>query len=244
MFRQVQLHACTFSVAPETVYKSMSYHHLSALRFPRLKQQCKRLNFLFASVILTPYISDIMRWKRYLCSVGIIIVLRALDLLLTYHYTPDLTCEWNPLVSLFGVSWQGFIITQVLIVSFVAILMYFYFNRKNDIKHIEDGLSFNDFIYVYFFGKLHPWPQRIFTMPTNAKIHLEFNGFILMFITIFVSLFAIINNLLLIFSIQGYIAFLTRHAHAFFPLFFGAAILLSAGTFFTKEYRRYLLYRR
>ena len=97
-----------------------------------------------------------------------IILLRFLDLYITYLYTPDLRSEWNPLISIFGVSWLGFIFTQILIVAFVSLLMFFYFNRTST-EIDQKGLSFNDFIYVYFFGKLRPWPGRSYQHTDQFK---------------------------------------------------------------------------
>lgn len=168
-----------------------------------------------------------------------LIILRFFDLFITYRYTPDLTCEWNPLVSLFGISWFGFIATQLLIVLFVGILMYFYFNRKPRTNTALPDLSFNDFIYIYFFGKIVPWPQRIFTMPNNPIVHLEFNGFILMCASIVISAFAIINNLLLMYQNAAYSMFVEKHHHTFFPVFLAAVVLLCTQLFFSLEYRKY-----
>lgn len=180
-----------------------------------------------------------MKWKNYFFTLGIIIILRILDLFITYSYTPDLQQEWNPLVSLFGFSWAGLLFTQLLIVTFVGILMFFYFSHPPRQKKIVHGLSFNDFIYIYFFGKILPWPQRLFALPSDPKKHLHFNGFILMFITISVSIFAIINNLLIIFNVETYIYFVMDYAHSFFPICFAALILISAQIFFCIEYRKY-----
>jgi hypothetical protein len=134
-----------------------------------------------------------MRWKPYIGLVLAIAVLRFADLFITYYYTPNLKYEWNPLISLFKVSWPGFILTQIAIVLFVAFLMYFYFNRQSTVT-ILNNLSFADFIYVYFFDKLRPWPNRIFSFPINWRKHLVFNGFIFMVVTIFISGFAVIHN--------------------------------------------------
>jgi len=179
-----------------------------------------------------------MRWKQYSCSVMAIILLRSLDLYITYLYTPDLRSEWNPLVSMFGLSWLGFVFTQLLIVAFVSLLMFFYFNRKPT-ETVQKNLSFNDFIYVYFFGTLRPWPKRIFTMPTNVKRHLVFNGFLFMLITIIISCLAIVNNLLLMARVTFYENFIGHHYSTFFPVSFVIITLFSTYLFFGSEYRNY-----
>jgi hypothetical protein len=179
-----------------------------------------------------------MRLKSFLSFVCTILVLRFVDLFLTFRYTPDLKGEWNPLVSRFGISWSGFIIVQLSIVLLISIFMVFYFNRK-PVKIDQPGLSYNDFIYVYFFGKLRPWPNRILSFPTNFSRHLIFNGFIFMFITIFISLFAITNNLLLITHNYAYISFLINNYKLYFPSCFIVITIASVYVFFTIEYLSY-----
>jgi hypothetical protein len=179
-----------------------------------------------------------MRWKSYIGAITAILGLRFLDLYVTYRYTPDLKFEWNPLISLFGVSWPGLILTQITIVAFISVLMFFYFNRE-PAKIAQDGLSFTNFIYVHFFGKLRPWPARIFTMPTNVKRHLVFNGFLFMMITSIISGFAIAHNALLIARAGFYIKFVSKYYGIYFPACFIAATIFSLNLFFAIEYLSY-----
>jgi hypothetical protein len=179
-----------------------------------------------------------MRWKSYIGAIAAILGLRFLDLYVTYRYTPDLKVEWNPLISLFGVSWPGLIFTQIAIVAFISVLMFFYFNRA-PATIAQTGLSFSDFIYVYFFGKRRPWPARIFTMPTNIRRHLVFNGFLFMVITALISGFAIAHNALLIARAGFYIRFVAKYYSIYFPACFIAATIFSLNLFFVIEFVNY-----
>jgi hypothetical protein len=179
-----------------------------------------------------------MRWKSYIGAIAAILGLRFLDLYITYRYSPDLKCEWNPLISFFGMSWPGLIFTQIAIVAFISVLMFFYFNRE-PATIAQNGLSFNDFIYVYFFGKLRPWPDRIFTMPTNIRRHLVFNGFLFMLITSIISGFAIVHNALLIARAGFYIRFVAKYYSIYFPLCFIFVAVFSLYLFFAIEYVGY-----
>lgn len=179
-----------------------------------------------------------MRWKPYVCSIIAIIALRFLDLYLTYLYTPDLGAEWNLLVSRFGVSWTGFVVAQLLIVTFVVFLMFFYFNR-NPAVIPEKGLTFHDFAYCYFFGKLRPWPARLFSMPSNLSRHLAFNGFVFLMITMLVSIFAIVNNLLLLLDVTAYTNFIGRSHRFFFPCVFAVFTMASVFLYFYIEFDKY-----
>jgi hypothetical protein len=117
-------------------------------------------------------------------------------------------------------------------------LMSFYFSRKPAIIE-QDGLSFDDFIYTYFFGKPRPWPLRVLSLPTNPERHLVFNGFVFMLIMILVSGFAIVHNLLLLARVCLYTEFVAHYHMVYFPLCFASIIVISLYRFFAIEYANY-----
>lgn len=173
------------------------------------------------------------------CSVILLIlVLRIVDLLITYHYTPDLSFEFNPLVSVFGAKWFAFIILQLIIVTFISYVMHFYFFKEQNTID-KKGLSLFDFIYYYFNGELKPLHARFAFFPKHVKRHLAFNGFILMVLSIGVSFFAIIHNLLLVHQISWYEELIIQHHVAVFSSLLGGALVVSALVFSLMEYSRY-----
>jgi hypothetical protein len=173
------------------------------------------------------------------CSVIVLILaLRAIDLLITYHYTPDLSFEFNPLVSVFGAKWYTFILLQLLIVTIISYVIHFYFFKEANIISRKD-LSLLDFIYCYFNGELKPLHARFAFFPKHAKRHLAFNGFILMVLSIGASTFAIIHNLLLVHQIHWYEKLIIHHHIAVFSLLLGGAIVVSSLIFSLIEYSRY-----
>lgn len=178
------------------------------------------------------------RWKSYIRLILAILMLRFLDLYVTYHYTPNLKEEWNPLITRFNVSWPGFILIQILIVFFVFFLMFFYFSRQTIIVTLKN-LPFYDFMYVYFFDKLKKWPDRIFKFPIHFRRHFVFMGFVFMVVTILISGFAIVHNLLLINNVTSYIRFVSKHYSLYFPMFFIIITIFSVYLFFTIEYLNY-----
>ena len=177
--------------------------------------------------------------KRYLETAAWVVLLRITDLLLTRIYTPNLASEWNPIVSRLGASWPGFIAVQILITGTVIILGWFYFYGKRPEVNLK-GLNFSDFVYCFFYGKLKPWPRRLFSLPRNAGPHLIFNGFVLIAVSIGISLFAIANNLLLIFDADWYWRFLEKSHNLFFPVVILLIVYAAAMAFFWKEYCGYL----
>jgi hypothetical protein len=176
--------------------------------------------------------------RRYLFAILTIVLLRALDLFITYRYTPNLSFEANPVVSVFGASWKGLIIFQAFLVAFIVFLMHFYFARKTPLIEQKE-LPFHDFIYIYFFNKLKPWPKRMFTFPKNIKRHLALNGFLLMVLAIAISIFAIVHNLLLLAKVESYSLFVIEHYKVYFPAVFLGATIGAFYVFCSMEYARY-----
>ena len=78
-----------------------------------------------------------MNNKQYITAITYIILLRAVDLGLTFIYSPNLKYEWNPVVSVFNYSWAGMLITQIIIISLIITIMSFYFYKKplTDLPH-------------------------------------------------------------------------------------------------------------
>lgn len=179
-----------------------------------------------------------MKSKPYLITIGTIILLRSLDLLSTYIYMPELEAEYNPVVSIFGASWRGLIATQIALIILISFIGRFYFFMPV-INVTVPNLSFSDFIYVYFFGKLRSWPQRLWSIPTDHKPHLIFNGFLFVSVAIVVSIFAICNNTLLIFEVTWYYDFLLAHYSHFFPIVYGVIVVCSAFMFFSLQFLKY-----
>jgi hypothetical protein len=174
----------------------------------------------------------------YCFVISAIFILRISDLLITFHYTPDLSFEFNPVVSIFGASWSSFIIIQLTLFIFISFIISFYFfAEKNTIE--KTGLSFFDFIYVYFHGELKPLHARFSLFPRNIRRHLSFNGFLFMVMSIGVSVYAVAHNLLLINRINWYELLIINYHQVVFSLLMGVAIILSSLTYFLIEYSVY-----
>lgn len=177
--------------------------------------------------------------KKFCLILLILLVLRAMDLFLTYLYIPDLQAEYNPLVALWGLSWNGFLAAQGAIFIVIAFFAYQYAFLPPVVVS-EEKLKFHDFVYSYFNGHLKPWPDRIHPIPKSVRPHLIFNGFIFASAAMLVSLFAIINNTLLLLGIPAYVHFIENHYRTFIPLMFTACVLASFFLFFIWRYRAYL----
>ena len=84
--------------------------------------------------------------KKFLLLTVLLIVGRVYDGYTTYLYTPDLSKEANPLVSLLGLGWGSMIITQILLVSLLICCLYYYLNNYNTAFPNKKNLTFTKFI--------------------------------------------------------------------------------------------------
>lgn len=180
-----------------------------------------------------------MNNKQYITAISYIILLRIVDIGLTFIYTPYLRYEWNPIVSVFNYSWVGMLITQVLIVSLIATVMSFYFYKK-PISNLPKDLSFRDYIYYYFHNQKRTEKKKWlkYNRLTINRI-LAYNGFILMTMAISISYLAIINNLMVINKVMSYSYFIGQYGNYFYISILVTMAILSFILFFIMEYRSY-----
>ncbi len=178
-----------------------------------------------------------LQWKRYFLVLTALVILRAADLTLTFIYTPDLSNEWNPVVSHFNAAWLGMLVIQFLILSMVGALLYFYFTYKG--IAMPANLAYNDFVHVYFYGKLQTGLKKVFSIPRNLRGLLALNGFVLTAVALGVSVFAVAHNCLMLNGVRPYVEFVNRHYNLYFPIvYLGMAAMATYG-FLYGEYRTY-----
>ncbi len=170
--------------------------------------------------------------------ITLLFVLRITDLAITFHYTPDLNHEFNPLVSFFGASWSTFILFQFLLFCMISTFIYFFFFHERFSVDIK-GLPFSDFVYYYFHGEIKPFHKRFSVFPKYYRRHLAFNGFILMILSIAVSIYAIIHNTLLVNEVEWYIELIRYHYKPVFTILLLSGVIVSAYSFFLMEYNYY-----
>lgn len=180
-----------------------------------------------------------MNNKQYITAITYISLLRILDLGLTFIYTPNLKYEWNPIVSVFNYSWVGMLISQVLIISLIIAVMSFYFFKK-PLINLPNDLSFSEYIYYYFHNEKRT-KKRKYLKPTRQTINrvLAYNGFILMTMAISISYLAIINNLMVIYTVKSYSIFIGQYGNSFYLSFLIIMTILSFILFFVMEYKSY-----
>ncbi|MCJ7801675.1 MAG: hypothetical protein MUP82_04880 [Candidatus Marinimicrobia bacterium] len=180
-----------------------------------------------------------MNNKQYITAIAYIILLRLLDLGLTFIHTPRLQYEWNPIVSVFGYSWMGMLITQILVVSLIVAVMSFYFFKK-PLTNLPNDLSFIDYVYYYFHNQKRSTGKKWlkYNRITINRI-LAYNGFILLTMAISISYLAIINNLMIIYAVKSYSSFIVQYGSFFYISVLVFMAISSFVLFFVLEYKSY-----
>ena len=109
-----------------------------------------------------------------------IIATRAYDVYSTYQYTPDLTKEGNPLVTVLGISnWTLLLSIITFLVGYVIYAWYCSLFRNSLNLPTTQNLKLKDFIPLYYFGKPAKWYQLLYKLPTSLKRNHQMAGIIL-----------------------------------------------------------------
>ncbi len=98
-----------------------------------------------------------------------IIISRAYDVYATSQFTPDLSKEANPLVSIFGLNWGPllFIIIGLLIYTIYA--LYINTFKKFDLLPAEKRLKFSKFMTYVYLGKKDNWFSILYKFPKDKR---------------------------------------------------------------------------
>ncbi len=175
----------------------------------------------------------------------LMLLLRVGDIYITYLVTPDLSQEWNPLISFFGHSWLGLLIAQVAL-YLIAVFCVYYSISKNAFSSYKKGLRYSEFVYYHFNGKIDPpkqWVAKFFKLPKFSSDslvkHFAFICFIYSATFITASLFAVLNNILIYVEFDSYIRFVYRYSNMYILGIFILSIFINAQIYFYWGYSRY-----
>ncbi len=164
----------------------------------------------------------------------LLLVLRLSDLTLTYLYTPDLAHETNPIVGHWELGWTEFLLVQLGLYLCIAFATGFYFATAS-LPVEQRGLKLYPFIRAYFFN--HKAGKVVGHRHRN---HARFLAFMIFVASLGISLFAVVNNGMLLGGVGWYTTFLLDHVQWFLPTAFGMVIFCSSFLFFVREHGKYV----
>lgn len=179
----------------------------------------------------------------YLLLFLALVSLRAIDLYITYKITPDLSFEWNPLVTQMQFSWTGLLLIQLLLVLLALLAYQRYAGRVRNPVDVPD-LGLRRFVFYYFNGfdaSWSNWSKGVFRLPNRRYLRANgaFIGFVIISSYIAVSIFAIVHNLFILEGASTYLKFVAENSHIYFLSVFVSIVLVSANLFFVTEFNAY-----
>jgi len=98
-----------------------------------------------------------------------ILLTRGYDAYATYQFTPDLSKESHPLVSVFGFDWSSILVFLIL-GSLYAIFAYYKVSfQRFSLEPQEKDYKFSDFVGYVYTGKKNSWTALLFKFPNSFK---------------------------------------------------------------------------
>lgn len=94
-----------------------------------------------------------------------IIFSRSYDAYCTNQFTPDLSKEANPLVSVFGMTWAPLLLVLGLLSIYVIYCYYISVFKPKDLLPKEKGYSFSNISAYLYLGRKDNWYAVLYKLP-------------------------------------------------------------------------------
>lgn len=177
-------------------------------------------------------------------SVGLMVLGRVADVLVTYHYTPSLELEANPLASVLGFGWSPLLAVNVLVLIGIASCSLYWCARPvhyEPSQEVHDIWTFASFAcYRRVYPPLAFLRKRLLTPPAETAHTLHLVGAVMPITVAVMSAVAVLSwDALYCLHWEGYQTFY----NLLWPVFpYGLAIptmWIAALFFYRHEFRRY-----
>ena len=182
-----------------------------------------------------------MMKKKLISFLGwsfVFILLRVLDLWTTYRSSPELTDEINPVHSIFSGGWIVLLITNIIVCAIILFLYHFYEFRYIPARNVKNTETYMRFLSTLYFGEPGKFHQVAYKMPEDRKILAGQLGYVLMRISVFGSMLAVLNNDLHYHRVPFYERWCAIIVHPAFFIY-GAIFLFSIFVFRRITFREY-----
>jgi len=108
-----------------------------------------------------------MKTIKFTAVTIFIIATRAYDYMCTQAFTPDLSKESNPLVSVFGFHWTRLMTILIVLGIYVIYAYYVSLFSTVNILPAEKGLSFKEFATYVYLGHQDSWLAILWKLPNS-----------------------------------------------------------------------------
>lgn len=98
-----------------------------------------------------------------------ILISRAYDAYCTNQFTPDLSQEANPLVSVLGLSWTGLLVVLGLLTVYTLYIFYISTFRPINLLPTEAGYTFSQIVAYTYLGRKAEWTAIFHKFPGSVE---------------------------------------------------------------------------
>ena len=151
--------------------------------------------------------------------------------------------EMNPLTQLFGVGWNGLIISNAILIALVLFLLSRYYFRHTVPKDLHPTpTNFKEMISLWYFGRPDRFYRVYYYMPLNKPVTQAHAGMILTITIIIGSFLATFHNLCQFYQIPFYGQVREWVGRPLFVIYglIMLSVFMTAYLLFRREYRLYL----
>lgn len=135
---------------------------------------------------------------KFLTMVTLLLFARGCDFYSTslWFFEPGgMEGEMNPLTRLFGVGWNGLIISNLIIISLIIGAYFYYVFRYRRKQHITGVNNFPDFVSELYYEQKGKAYQVFYKAPIDKKMLIAHIGYVMIRVTILGSFLATFHNL-------------------------------------------------
>lgn len=135
--------------------------------------------------------------------------------------------ETNPLVSVFHLGWNGLLISNIILVSFIIYCFYYYTFKYKRLKPSNKPTRMSDYISELYFNEKGKLYQILFKTPKNRKTAIAHFGYIVIRVAIIGSFLATIHNICQYYNVSFYNNFreiVGRPLYVIYVIIFGSFI--------------------
>ncbi len=136
-----------------------SYRHRCAVILGRLSRvKLKKMNSV-----------ENKKSLKFIMTTIWILLTRGYDIYCTYKFSPDLSQEVNPLVSVLGMTWSPFLIVLYLLMIYTIYAYYVSVFKPINLLPTEKGYTFGNVVAYIYLGHKDSWSSILHKFPKDLN---------------------------------------------------------------------------
>ncbi len=161
---------------------------------------------------------------KYIFAMFLLVFARGCDFYSTslWIFEPGgLDNEVNPLTQLFGVGWNGLVLVNFVVCTFIAYCYYVYiYKYKLDLALNQVPTSAIEYASILYYKRKKQLWKILYKMPVDKKIASAHTGYVATWGAICASFLAAIHNLLIFYDNRYYSIYMEAVLYPMFVFYF------------------------